>query len=55
MVGHCIGLQTPIKVVLIVKKYKLLVQIGLEGREHASLVDGLPRDKVRVLSVHAIE
>ena len=54
MVGLCIRLQAPIKVVLVVKKYELLVQIRLECCKHASLIDGVPWDKVGVLCLHAI-
>ena len=46
MVGLCIRLQGPIKVVLVVKKYELLVQIRFEGCKHASLIDKVPWDKV---------
>lgn len=55
MVGHCFRLQPPIKVVLVVEKYELLVKIGFEGCEHACLVDGVPWHKVGVLSLHAIQ
>jgi hypothetical protein len=55
VVAYCIRLQTPIKVVLVVKKYELLVQIGLEGCEHACLVDGVPWQKVGVVGLHAIQ